>query len=184
MSIRPFTRRIVIAASVTLTLGFASVGAREPGAVAGGLDKGIKLSGCLVRGEGDGAGYLLTNTPSEPWLNTADARVIPSAVGTAGNYTTVFYWLDGSRDLNQHLGHRVEIEGDLKGDVKDGELKMERKGNWTEVTVKADGRTMKANVPNTSVVPAPDGGKDQKSSVLVRRIDVEHVRMLAASCEP
>ena len=52
------------------------------------------------------------------------------------------------------------------------------------MTVKADGRTMKANVPNTSVVPAPDGDKAQKSNVFVRRVDVERVRMLGASCEP
>ena len=49
---------------------------------------------------------------------------IPS--GTSGDYTTLFYWLDGSGDLNQHIGHRVEIAGDLKGDVKEGEITTDR----------------------------------------------------------
>ena len=44
----------------------------------------------------------------------------------------------------------VEIRGDVKGDLKDGEIKLDRKDRWTELTVKSDGRTMKANVPNAS----------------------------------
>jgi hypothetical protein len=74
------------------------------------------------------------------------------------------------------------VEGDLKDNVKDGEIKTERKDNWTEVTVKADGRTMKANVPNTSMFPVSERDKERKSDILVRRVDVEHVRMLGAAC--
>ena len=86
-------------------------------------------------------------------------------------------------DLRQHIGHRVEIEGDLKGDLKEGEITTDRKDNWTVITVKAGGRTMKANVPNTSMFPASDRDKDRKrAGILVRRVDVEHVRMVAASC--
>ncbi len=76
----------------------------------------------------------------------------------------------------------AEIEGDVKDDPRDGEIKVERKERWTEMTIKTDGRTMKANVPLTSVVPSPDR-EPKKGSVLVRRVDVEHVKMLAASCE-
>ena len=123
----------------------------------------VKLSGCLIRGEGDGSGYLLANPPTEPWLNSPDKQVTPSALGTSGDYATIFYWLDGNGDLKQHIGHRVEVEGDLKGDVKDGEITTERKEKWTDVTVKADGRTMKAHVPNTSIFPASNRDKDRKS---------------------
>lgn len=146
-------------------------------------DKDIKLTGCLVKGEGDD-GYLLTNSPAEPaWQRSADAHVAPSAVGTTGTYADIFYWLDGDNDLKRNIGHRVEIEGELKGDLKDGQIEMDRKDKWTEMTVKSDGRTMKARVPNTSIV-APDGSKDQKSRLLVRKVDVSKVKMLAASCEP
>jgi hypothetical protein len=169
------------------TLLACGVGAAAPlphGALAAADGKDIKLSGCLVKGEGDGSGYLLTNTPAEPgWQRSADANVAPSAVGTTGSYATIFYWLDGDGDLKHHVGHRVEIEGELKGDLKDGEIKVDRKDNWTEMTVKSDGRTMKAHVPHTSIVPA-SGSKNQKSDVLVRKVDVSKVKMLAASCEP
>lgn len=144
-------------------------------------DNRVKLSGCLIRGEGDG-GYLLANPPTEPWLSSPGKQVIPSVLGTSGDYATIFYWLDNDDDLRQHIGHKVEIEGDLKDDVKDGEIKTERKENWTEMTVKADGRTMKAQVPNTSMFPASDRDKTRKSSILVRRVDVERVRMLSATC--
>jgi hypothetical protein len=142
----------------------------------------VKLSGCLIRGEGDG-GYLLTNSPAEPQLTvSSDRPVAPSGLGTSGDFATIFYWLGGHDDLRQHIGHRIEIEGDLKGDVQQGEIKVVRKDNWTELTVKADGREMKAQVPNMSVVPAPNRDKERKGDILVRRVDVERVRMLGASC--
>jgi hypothetical protein len=148
----------------------------------GAADKRVKLSGCLIRGDGDGAGYLLANPPTEPWLNSPGKQVTPSVLGTSGDYATIFYWLDGHDDLRQHIGHKVEVEGDLRDDVKDGEIKTERKDNWTELTVKADGKTMKAQVPNTSIFPASDRDKTRTSSILVRRVDVERVRMLGATC--
>ena len=151
-------------------------------AVGAGADKRVKLSGCLIRGDGDGAGYLLVNPPAEPWLSSSDKQVTPSVLGTSGDYATIFYWLDGHGDLKQQVGHKVEVEGDLKDDVKDGEITTVRKDNWTEVTVKADGRTMKAQVPNASMFPASERDKSRKSDVLVRRVDVERVRMLGATC--
>lgn len=144
---------------------------------------GIKLTGCLVRGEGDG-GYLLTNAPGDPsWVRHDDEKVAPSTVGTTGTFASIFYWLDGSGDLQKHVGHHVEIEGDLKGSLKEGEIKADRKDGWTEVEISSDGRKMKANVPNASVVAGPDG-KREKGEILVRRVAVEHVKMLGASCQP
>ncbi|HUR33805.1 MAG TPA: hypothetical protein VM032_08415, partial [Vicinamibacterales bacterium] len=70
----------------------------------------------------------------------------------------------------------------LKGDLADGEIKLNRKDAWTEMTVKSDGRTMKATVPNASLFPAPHDDKDRKVRVLVRKVDVGKVTMLSASC--
>jgi hypothetical protein len=153
-------------------------------AAAAGDDKNIKLTGCLIKGEGDG-GYLITNLPSEPAASPSggSASVATTAIGTAGGFSTMFYWLDGDGDLKHHVGHRVEVEGHVKGDLKDGEIKLERKDNWTELQVKSDGRSMKAQVPNAYVAPAPGHDKDQKMNALVRRVDVDHVRMLSANCQ-
>src|SRR5438477_1540944 len=148
-----------------------------------GRDEEIKLTGCLIRGE-NGAGYLLANAPSDPALFKADDhKVAPSAVGTTGGFATVFYWLYGNNDLNQHVGQRVEVEGDLQGDVRDGEIKTHRKDHWTEVEVKSAGRTMKARVPNASLMLASDHDKDNKGGILVRRVNVDHVKMIGAGCE-
>ena len=182
MSISPsawFTRRLAIPG---LLMGALIVADRAAVSGSPQADKRVKLSGCLIRGEGDGAGYLLANPPTEPYLSSPGKQVKPSVLGTSGDYATIFYWLDGHGELNEHIGHRVEIEGDLRGDVKDGEITTERKENWTELTVKADGRTMKAQVPNTSIFPASDRDKNRKSDILVRRVDVERVRMLGAAC--
>jgi hypothetical protein len=142
----------------------------------------ITLTGCLVHAEGDGDPYLLTNGPTTPALTRgADRSVEPTGVGTSGEFRTVFYWLHGDSQLKDHVGHQVEIEGDVKGDVKEGEIKLDRKDNWTELEVKADGDHMKARVPNQSIFAPKD--KDQKGTVAVRRVDVEHIRMIAATCE-
>ena len=147
-----------------------------------GDDKDIKLTGCLIKGEGDG-GYLITNLPSEPAASTAGTSTETTAIGTAGTYAPMFYWLDNDGDLKHHVGHRVEVEGHVKGDLKDGEIKLERKDNWTELHVKSDGREMKAQVPNAYLVPAAGHDKDQKMRALVRRVDVDHVKMLSANCQ-
>jgi hypothetical protein len=139
-----------------------------------------KLTGCLIKGEGDGAGYLLVNVPSEPAPGGASRPASPGAIGTSGVFTNVLYWLDKNDDLREHVGRQVEIEGDVKGDVKEGELKIDRKDQWTEIEVKSDGQDMKARVPNASVVPGRD--PDRKIDVLVKRVDVARVRMLDAVC--
>jgi hypothetical protein len=172
--------RLRLASALVLAV-FASAFATDSAGAAFD-DKSIKLTGCLVRGEGDGKGYLLINTPFEPSLQSSrDAHVTPGSVGTVGDFANMFYWLDGDRNLQRHIGHRVEIEGHAKGDVKDGDMKVDRKDNWTEMTVKADGRTMKARVPNASIVGS--GHDDHDLKVLVRKIDVGQVKMLGANCQ-
>jgi hypothetical protein len=168
------TTTVLLACTFVVT-AFAAVSAARAS------DKRVKLSGCLIRGEGDD-GYLLANPSSEPYLNSPGKQVAPSTLGTGGDYATIFYWLERHGDLRAHVGYRVEVEGDLRGDVKDGEITTDRKDNWTEVTVKADGRTLKARVPNTSMFPASNRDKERKSEILVRRVDVEHIRMIAAVC--
>lgn len=140
----------------------------------------LKLSGCLMRGEGDDEGYLLINVAGEPGLSAANESAVPGTTGTSGMFANVFYWLNKDNDLKPHVGHRIEIEGKREGDVKDGELKIERKDLWTEIEVKSDGRQMKAQVPNASVVAGQNA--DRKFNVLVRRVEVEKVRMVDAVC--
>jgi hypothetical protein len=171
--------RILLAGAIAVAIVDAS-GARLGADTRENED--IKLSGCLVRGE-DG-GYLLINSPSEPGLQaTADSTVAPSAVGTAGNFATIFYWMKDHNDLKEHVGHRVEVEGDFEGDIKEGDIKIDRKDKWTEIRVKSDGRDLRARVPHSSIVSSPSRDK-REGKVLIRKVDVDHVRMLAANCQP
>jgi hypothetical protein len=141
-------------------------------------DTGIRLIGCLVKGDD---GYLLTNLPSEPsTVSPAGSSIIPGAVGTTGVYSTIFYWLDDNDDLKHHVGHRVEVVGSLKGDPKNAEIRLRRYYAWTEMKVKSDGHSMKVLVP--AALPAPYIDIDTKVSAVVRRVDVDYVFMLAVGC--
>ena len=141
-------------------------------------DVGIRLVGCLVKGDD---GYLLTNLPSEPSTGSLAAANIPGAVGTSGAYSTILYWLDDNDKLKHHVGHRVEVVGSLKGDPKNAKIRLRRYYAWTEMKVKAGGHTLQALVP--SVVPAPIVDIDNEVSAVVRRVDVDHVFMLSVGCQ-
>ena len=143
-------------------------------------DDHVKLTGCLIRGSNDG-GYLLVNSPAgSPAASTDASSRTPGSAGTTGAFANVFYWVDKDDFLQPHVGHYVEIEGDLKGEIESGQMKLERKAEWTEIEVKSDGRTMKAQVPNASLVAGPDDNR--KVEVLVRRVDADKLRMLAVDC--
>jgi hypothetical protein len=143
------------------------------------------LTGCVVRDEG-GDGFLLTNVPPGLTVQRAGADpVAPGPVGTSGSEVNVFYWLDDDDELEEHVGHQVHIRGELEGDVKEGEISIDRKDKWTEITIESDGRDLKARVPQSLFIvrPAGSGGGDDVD-VLVRKVDAEDVKMVAASCEP
>src|SRR5207244_1854275 len=105
--------------------------------------------------------------------------IAPGPVGTSGSGGTIFYWLDEDRDLEKHVGHQVDIQGELKGDVKPGEIKIDRKARWTEIQIQSEGRSLKADVPEGLFVVGPrDTSDNGRVDVLVRRVDTKHVRMV------
>jgi hypothetical protein len=165
----------LVAATVSLGIGVGALVTAHAGAA-----DPIKLSGCLVKAE-RGDGYLVINAPREPAATTPQGpTAAPGVVGTTGMFANVFYWLDKDDELAPHVGHQVEIEGELKGQLREGEIKIDRKDAWTEIDVRSDGREMRARVPNASVVAAPNA--DRKMDVLVRRVEVDKVRMTDAIC--
>jgi hypothetical protein len=143
-------------------------------------DTDVTLTGCLIRAE-DGDGFLLTNVAGEPAWQRADGRVTPGPLGTSGTIATIFYWLTDHDELEEHVGHRVQVEGDLKGELADGRIEIDRKDNWVEITVEAEGDDLKARVPSSAFSIVPRRG-DERHSLLVRKVDVGGVKMLAAEC--
>jgi hypothetical protein len=169
-----------IAGAAALAAGLAA----SPSATVAAQDKDVELTGCVVRDEG-GDGFLLTNMPSGIAVERADSRsVAPGPVGTSGTAATVFFWLDDDDELEEHVGHKVTVRGELEGDVEEGEIKIERKENWTEMKIESDGRDLEVRVPHTLFVMKASNERDEKLNVLVRKVDAKDVRMIAASCEP
>lgn len=132
---------------------------------AAGQDK-VTVAGCAVKGNGDGDGFLLAN-------NTAPTRVL--------------YWLDDDdHDVAKLMGQLVEITGEVKGDIKRGEIKAERENGMIELEINAAGR--KANVKLADVpsaIGAPGSVKDREVELpyVVRKLDVKSAKALAPSCK-
>jgi hypothetical protein len=144
----------------------------------------VKLIGCLVGGEDDDDGYLLTNPMGDiASRRVAAGAVTPGPVGTTGGSTLLFYWLEDDDQLEPHLGHMIEVDGELKGDVKQGEIELERADKWTELTIESDGRALTARVPQSLFVVSTRSSDDRAIDVQVRKVDAKSVRMLSAMCE-
>ncbi len=79
----------------------------------------VTLSGCLVKAA-DEAGYLVTNGPAEfTGKRNGAGKVSLNAFGATGGFAAVIYWIENKDALTPHIGHFVEVEGELKVDRKD-----------------------------------------------------------------
>jgi hypothetical protein len=163
-----------------LAAGLSLAAASLAGAAAA-ADKPVTLSGCLIRGEDDG--YLLTNEVGTQGTRPgASGSVAPGPVGTSGTASSIFYWLGNHKDLANHVGHRVEIAGEVESDLKDGDVEVAQKSGWIEMRIRSAGRSMKAQVPDSFFVEGAGKARKEKYDVLVRTVDVDKVRMIAAKC--
>ena len=169
-------------------------------------DDDVTLTGCIVQGNDGDKGYLLTNVlPASIDMSTrAAAREQAatsdaSATGALPGSSSVVYWLDdveNDDDLPTFAGKRVEVKGELEGDIKKGEMEVERDGDWVKIEIKANGRNVKTRIPYASVMPNPTnsgavgtsgttGMKDDQEIELklnVRKLDVKDVKIVSGSC--
>ncbi len=110
----------------------------------------------------------------------------------------MLYWLDGSDDLNAHSGHRIEVTGEIEGDVEAAELTVEREASGVKISAKSGDRKVIAMLPDvpaavgTSGTAAPgaiadkeDKDKDREVEMdyAVRKLDVKSVKMISATCK-
>ena len=84
------------------------------------------------------------------------------------------------------MGQLVEITGDVEGDVKRGEIEVERENGMIELEIKADGR--KANVKLADVASAVGTSgsvRDREVEIpyVVRKLDVKSARSIAPACQ-
>ena len=173
--------RPITATATAMAMACAMIVSTPVPPVVSAQDRDVTLTGCLMTGEGDD-GYVLTNAGGGGKPGVSEA-VTPGPVGTAGGASTTLYWLEDDDALKTHVGHRVEIAGQLTGDIEPGQIEIERERTWTELRIKSDGDNLTVRIPQSVVVISGAAATDQKIDVLVRKVDVDRVRMLAASCE-
>lgn len=152
-------------------------------------DQKVTITGCAVKGTGDGDGFLLANSVEQT------TRTTPSATGsTVSSSTTtelkparVLYWLDDDDDeVQKFMGQLVEVTGEVEGDVKRGEIAVERENGMIELEIKAGDRkaTVKlADVP--SAIGTSGSVKDRETELpyIVRKLDVKSAKSIAPSCQ-
>jgi hypothetical protein len=180
-------KHICIGAALALSLGVAEVSAQVASAPARptGDDNDITITGCVVKGDG---GYVLSNVVDDT-AAAARAAGLPSTPQPRGTVMPgrVLYWLDDDEDLAEHAGQRVEVKGELKGDVEAGKISAEREGGLVELEFKVNGeRTVTVKVPDVpaSVGTAGSvGDKEVEVHYIVRKVDVDSIKMLASVCQ-
>jgi len=81
----------------------------------------------------------------------------------------------------KHVGQRIEIVGELDDDTEKGEIEIDHMDHFTEIEFEWDGKDVKARVPTTWLGPETPA-KDAEFDIAIRRVDVEKVNVISASC--
>lgn len=191
-------RHATVAAALIAIVGIGSAAQAQ--------EKDVTLQGCVLKGKN--GGYIITDVITSRPENIAGSREV---VGTAGSNSTgqVVYWLDDSRKLKKFVGHRVMIMGELEGDLKPGEVAVERNDDGlVELDVKYKGRKVTAEMQQAPEVVlaalptvVPGGGpvgtsgtvgtagaaamiQDKEIGIdyLIRKVDVKTVHAIDGTC--
>ena len=156
----------------------------------------VKITGCVIRTNDQGGGgnrslvvwsggdVVFSNAVVEFEL-ASESKEVAKVVGTSGGGVPIFYWLNDDDDLSKHVGQSVELTGEVDDDFEQGEIKFERKGDFTEIEFEVDGKEVKARVPTVMLVNADDKDSnkdDRKYNIVVRKVDVDDVKMLSTTC--
>jgi hypothetical protein len=159
------------------------------GAVPAAADKDVRLVGCVVKADN---GYVLTNVKAvtdAPETAGATGTANPAQAPTSAVLSRTFYWLEEDDDLKDHVGHRVEVAGELE-DVDRGQISVEREGGMIELEFKVEGdKKVTVKVPDTpaAAATAPVGtsgvtDRERDLDVVVKKLDVKSVKMIASTC--
>jgi hypothetical protein len=142
--------------------------------LAGAADPEITVTGCIIRG--DDGGFLVAD------LGARSSTAAPAAtIGTSGKPARVLYLLKNDDDWKEHAGKRVELTGEVEGDVEEGKIEVERKDEGVEVEIESDGKKVKALLPHWTsgiVSDKPVTEKEVETKYLVHKIDVKKVKAL------
>ena len=174
----------------------AGIAAHQAGAAgqaqpAGGGDE-VTLTGCVVKGDG---GYVLTDVISAaPDPHAGHPTHTATPTGTSGVPAEVaraiaartLYWLEEDDEVEKFAGQRVEVKGNLEGDIDRGQISIEREQGMVELEFKVeDERKITVKLPNLPAAVGTTGevtDREKDHDYIVRKLDVESVKMVAATC--
>jgi hypothetical protein len=178
---------------VSTLLGLAAAASlcSAPPVQAGDDHEKVTVVGCAVKGDSDGDGFLLANAVERTTRMTSEPGATGSTVTTEttteARPSRTLYWLDDDdHKVEPHMGHQVEIVGELEGDIETGEVKVEREDDAVKIEIDADGRKATVrlvDVPSAIATSGSGDVDDEELKYLVRKLDVKSVRMLAATCQ-
>ena len=146
--------------------------------------KDVTITGCVVKGDG---GYVLTNV-AEATTEAALAGGLPDTPQPPGTVMPgrVLYWVDND-DLEKHAGQKVEVRGELEREITTGKVSAEREGGLVELEFKVDGeKKVTVRVPNVPAAVGTSGAvgdKERDFPYIVRKIDVDKVKMIMSTCQ-
>lgn len=111
----------------------------------------------------------------------ADTPLRADAQELAGR---VLYWTSGDA-LKDHVGQMVEVKGHLE-DLEEGELEIDRDGEFTEIRLELDGKEDTIRVPSawlegssvSRASRADDPDDDVDLDIATRKVEVNDVKVL------
>ena len=122
----------------------------------------VSVSGCVTAGM-DAGKYMLTNAMMmKPGMKAKDGMAKDMEkdqsmkAGMAGDHMMMSYELVGGSDLNAHLGHKVEVMGNVSKSDMDHMSKMDKMDKMAKDKMMADKnmKAMKLNVTSVKMVSA------------------------------
>ena len=165
-----------------------------------GDDKEVMITGCVIKGDD---GFVLSSVGEAVTVQTSRTTIGTSGTTTTTTSTTTpatpvippegqryIYWLDDDDDLlERHAGQRVEVKGEIEGDIERGEIEVERENDMIELEIKAKGEKITVKLPDTPAAKDTAVGTsgrvtDEPKDIpfKVRKFDVKSVKAVASSC--
>jgi hypothetical protein len=148
----------------------------------------VTITGCVADSDSDS--FVLTHVQKAGDSGAASGGAMLGAGGMEPATSDVIYWLskDSIKKMRGHVGHKVEVTGKIT-DVSTGTVQVRQEpgkpgpDNKVEVDARGKDASAKTDRPVAAGAAPPTGAKvDEKKTLPVHRIDVDTVRMIAATC--
>jgi hypothetical protein len=175
-----------LTSSLFLGLGLATVAAAEKPSTDAVKGAAVTVTGCVVSDKEHS--FVLTNVQEISGPRSAASTPVLGEKGLEGGGPGLIYWFshDSVKLMRGHLGHKVEVSGTIT-DLSTGTVRIKQEpgkpGPDNKIEVEARGKEAEAKT-DMPVKPAPESmtKSDEKNTLPVRRVKVDTVKMLAATC--